>query len=221
MLEPLVRSERAFSRILLIVVIALLLAAFFLGRHAHAQTGGTVPVVQASSVTPTNLDVLSWSLPVTCSDGSTPTTEPGLKATRVELALSAAGPWMTLADVPFPSTQYWRRDVPPGTAYYAVRAVMTSGSISPQTLARAPTVTLAPVPLVVVAPEVYNTGSFDPSVSWLVKINKLYGTVALGTVCDENKPAKDGFYRVPTSAVVWTNPRAKTSYPLAKCRPKT
>jgi hypothetical protein len=70
---------------------------------------------------------------------------------------------------------------------------------------------------VVAAPEVYNTGTFDPAVSWLVKRNKLYGTIPLGTECDEARPAKDGFYRVPASLVSWANPRAKTSYPLAYC----
>lgn len=124
-----------------------------------------------------------------------------------------------------PATSKWEPtlttlDLAPGTWFLSASLRDTSGRISDPTSTLSLPIAGEPPPqsaLVVIAPEVYNTGTFDPAVSWLVKRNKLYGTVPLGTLCDETKPAKDGYYRVPAAAVRWANPLAKTPYPLARC----
>lgn len=167
-----------------------------------------------------NADCISWSLPAKYVTGE-PLDPASIDSYRLETAISASGPWTTLATVKAPTRTYKRQPVS-GTNYYRVSVVLVS-SVSSDPSVTGSSTTVEPKPelpvLQVVENTVYNTGSFDPSV-WLVRRNKVYGTVPLGTACDETRPAKDGLYRVPVSLVTWANPRARTQYPLAKCERK-
>jgi hypothetical protein len=118
-----------------------------------------------------------------------------------------------------PTCDHVAQNLSPGMWYFAAKAFNTTGE-SPLSNIVSKEIAAPPPPTVLtlktVGGEVYNTGSFDP-VAWLVRKNKLYGTIAADVACDAARPAKDGWYRVSGASVAWTNPRARTSYPLAKC----
>ncbi len=118
------------------------------------------------------------------------------------------------------------RDPAPGISlnyYFAVTAVAagmeSAKSNAVVKVVATPLATPNPPGLVLIVragAQVFNTGTFDPKV-WAVKPNKLYGTVLADVKCDESKPAAGGYYRIPTTAVKWANPLARTPYPMAKC----
>jgi hypothetical protein len=106
----------------------------------------------------------------------------------------------------------------PGTWYFAAKALNSAGRESALSNITSTVIEAPPVPLVLKVTEtaVYNTGSFSTT-AWLVRKNRLYGTIPIGTLCDASIPAAEGFYRVPGTAVKWTKPLERTPYPLARC----
>jgi hypothetical protein len=173
----------------------------------------------AQTACPWNADCITWKpSDLKYTTGETfPATE--LASYRIETATSTAGPWTVVANVLPPAVTYTRQPVS-GTNYYRVIVVLKGGAIAaPSNVDDSVTVQPSPNP-VVIESVVYNTGTFDPK-QWMVRRNKVYGTIALDTECDGTRPAADGYYRVPVALVKWTNPLARTPYPLAKCEAKS
>lgn len=172
---------------------------------------------------------LQWTAPTRNTDGSTLTTLAGY---RIAYGTSAAS--LTSAiQVPSPSTtNHIVGNLDAGTYYFGVRAYTSTGAESElsnivskavtagtetRSATREVTVTQPqpePPVLQVVDTRVFNA---TPDYSLLAfRAGKQYGTVALGTRCDETKPVSGGWYPVPSGTVRWAS-RARTAYPIARC----
>lgn len=93
--------------------VALLVALFFVTKHAEAGTSE-----------------LTWLPPTSCIDKS-PLTECPVVAYNLEVATNAAGPWSPLATTAPTVTSYLVNNVPPGVWFY--RAFTVAGLGTDQT----------------------------------------------------------------------------------------
>lgn len=171
---------------------------------------------------------LQWTAPTRNTDGTTLTTLAGY---RISYGLSATA--LTNAiQVASPTTvSYIVENLDPGTWHFGVRAYTTTGAESDlsnivskvattttETRASTRDVVVTPKPeppvLQVVDNRVFNA---TPDYSLLAfRAGKQYGTVALGTKCDQTRPVSGGWYPVPINSVRWAS-SARTAYPVAIC----
>lgn len=172
---------------------------------------------------------LSWTAPTRNTDGSPLT---NLSGYRLHYGTVATDLVQTVQLASPTTTSYTITNLTDGTWHFGVRALASDGAESAlsnivskqvaattETHASTRTVTVTrpqpePPVLQVADPRVFNA---TPDYSLLAfRAGKQYGTVALGTPCDEAKPVTGGWYPVPSSAVRWAS-SARTAYPVAKC----
>lgn len=172
---------------------------------------------------------LQWTAPTRNTDGTTLTTLAGY---RISYGLSPTALINTVQVGSPTTTNYIVGNLDPGTWHFGVRAYTSTGAESvlsnivskvatTTTEIRASTrdvVVTPPTPeppvLQVVDNRVFNA---TPDYSLLsFRAGKQYGTVALGTKCDQTRPVSGGWYPVPISSVRWAS-SARTAYPVAIC----
>lgn len=172
---------------------------------------------------------LSWTAPTRNTDGSALTTLAGY---RISYGLAASALTSTI-QVPSPATTaYIVESLDANTWHFGVRAYTNTGvesdlsnivskAVASTTETRSATREVAVTPpkpeppvLQVVDNRVFNA---TPDYSLLAfRAGKQYGTVALGTRCNEAKPISGGWYAIPNSVVRWDS-SARTAYPVARC----
>jgi hypothetical protein len=172
---------------------------------------------------------LQWTAPTRNTDGTTLTTLAGF---RISYGQNATALTNTVQVGSPTTTNYIVGNLDAGTWHFGVRAYTTTGvesdlsnivtkvattTVDTRSTTRTVTVT-PPIPeppvLQVVDNRVFNA---TPDYSLLAfRAGKQYGTVALGTRCDQTRPVSGGWYPVPNSAVRWAS-MARTAYPVAMC----
>jgi hypothetical protein len=172
---------------------------------------------------------LQWTAPTRNTDGTALATLAGYR-----LAYGLAPTALTNSvQLSSPSTtSYIVGNLNAGTYYFGVRAYTSTNAESDlsnivskavaditetRSATRAVTV-IQPQPeppvLLVTDARVFNA---TPDYTLLAfRAGKQYGTVALGTRCDETKPVSGGWFSIPSAAVRWAS-TARTAYPVARC----
>jgi hypothetical protein len=172
---------------------------------------------------------LQWTAPTRNTDGSALT---DLSGFRLSYGATATDLVNSIQITSPATTSYIVGNLNAGTYHFGVRALASSGAESvvsnivskivaagAETRAATRTVTITtpqpePPVLQVIDARVFNA---TPDYSLLAfRAGKQYGTVALGTRCDGNKPVSGGWYPVPSSSVRWGS-IARTAYPVARC----
>lgn len=172
---------------------------------------------------------LQWTAPTANTDGSALTTLAGYRISYGLSPASLANP----IQIASPTTNsYIVGNLDAGTWYFGVRAYtstdaqsdlsnIVSKNVTTSTETRSATRQVSVVPpqpmppvLQVVDVRVFNA---TPDYSLLAfRAGKQYGTVSLGTRCDETRPVSGGWFPVPSGSVRWAS-SARTAYPVAKC----
>lgn len=172
---------------------------------------------------------LQWTAPTRNTDGSPLT---NLSGYRLHYGTIATDLVNTVQIASPTTTTYTVGNLNAGTYHFGVRALASSGAesalsnivskvvaASAETRAATRTVTITtpqpePPVLQVVDARVFNA---TPDYSLLAfRAGKQYGTVALGTRCDETKPVSGGWFPIPSGSVRWAS-SARTAFPIAKC----
>lgn len=169
---------------------------------------------------------LQWTPPTRNTDGSALTNLSGFRIAygRASAALSSS------LDVSASTTAYTVRNLEATTWYFGVRAFTPAGTQSElsnivektvhlETRSATRIVTVTPPQPMPPVLQVTDARVFNAMADYSLlafRAGRQYGTVPLGTRCDETKPVHGGFFPVPLSAVRWAS-LARTSYPVAKC----
>lgn len=172
---------------------------------------------------------LQWTPPTRNTDGSDLTTLAGFRLSYGPSSSSLTNPIQIASPT---TTSYIVGNLDAGTWYFGIRAYTTTDTQSDlsnivskvvttttetRSAVREVTVTppqpMPPV-LQVVDVRVFNA---TPDYSLLAfRAGKQYGTVALGTRCDETRPVSGGWFPVVSGSVRWAS-SSRTAYPVAKC----
>ena len=183
----------------LIIGAVVLVLAFVVYADARAQA------------IPWNTDVLAWTAPTQCSDGSPVVGNCDITAYKVETATSATGTWSTLTTTIGSVLTYTADNLAAGTHCYRVSAISSGGASAPSAIACATATPPLPGP-----PTLKTIDTLAYEVQKATDALKLavVGTVPLDTPCTSDEA--NGLHVVPRKAVTVSG-KTKPVVMVAKC----